>query len=373
MNETKIILFLLAFILVSCQPEEVDLGIAADYLPPQDLLRQGVVNKYYEYEVVEGSPDTSVILYYRAYQMIGEKLHISIYEHADKKETDRIYRIENNQFILENDLYFFRGDTVRYSITDSISADWNGQNGTIRKTGKFETGVRKVDFFHYPMRDSIINGISAIKIPTTDQYIFESEKDTFCNDYSGSVSYVKGIGIFQAERINENGKARYWSELVEQFTLNDFLKQSDPSITRVGSIDTLKTLDRNTIIELCKTNNYIYDYYNGRQPLHYENGKGGQWKVVEENIDPNLTHSESGYLTFRFIVNCQGEASRYIVEEADLDFQKKKFSQKTIDHFYEITQKMTAWIPTVIRGEPVDAYFYITYKLDQGKVIEILP
>ena len=62
-----------------------------------------------------------------------------------------------------------------------------------------------------------------------------------------------------------------------------------------------------------------------------------------------------------------------MAEGYDLNYQPMEFHQETIDHLYGILQKLEDWRTVVIRDEVRDAYFYITFNIDNGQIIDILP
>ena len=78
-------------------------------------------------------------------------------------------------------------------------------------------------------------------------------------------------------------------------------------------------------------------------------------------------------MTFRFVVNCEGKAGRYMVIQNNLDLEPKVFDEKLTSHLFTITQGLKEWRPVILENEPRDYYMYITYKLLDGKIIEILP
>jgi hypothetical protein len=73
------------------------------------------------------------------------------------------------------------------------------------------------------------------------------------------------------------------------------------------------------------------------------------------------------------VVNCKGLAGRYQIVENDLDFKPKQLNQDLVQHLFTITQELKDWKQLVWEKEPRDYYMYITYKLQDGKIIEILP
>jgi hypothetical protein len=136
----------------------------------------------------------------------------------------------------------------------------------------------------------------------------------------------------------------------------------------IGYIDPKTALgDKN--FKTCK--NEIYEYYNSEPDGGYKHGK----KALRDSVlrKYSVSINESGYLTFRFVVNCEGKAGRYIVIQNDLDFEPKEFAEELTSHLFTITQDLKEWRPVILENEPRDYYMYITYKLLDGKIIEILP
>jgi hypothetical protein len=84
-------------------------------------------------------------------------------------------------------------------------------------------------------------------------------------------------------------------------------------------------------------------------------------------------YNDSGYLTFRFILNCKGEVGRFVIEEADLNFEDYSFDEGLKKELLEFTRNLDSWRPLCFREENKDVYMYLTYKIKDGKVIEILP
>jgi len=116
---------------------------------------------------------------------------------------------------------------------------------------------------------------------------------------------------------------------------------------------------------------YIYDYYNPERPS-YITGKKGLRKYILDNYRNN-SYTDSGYLTVRFVINCKGKTGRYVIHENDLDLIPKKFNEELKDQLFELTTDLDQWNPNVIRGNKVDSYMYISYRIENGEIIEILP
>lgn len=116
---------------------------------------------------------------------------------------------------------------------------------------------------------------------------------------------------------------------------------------------------------------FIFEYYNSEPNGGYKYGKN----VLRDTIENKFSYNghDSGYLTFRFVVNCKGEAGRYQIVENDLDLKPKKFDQDLVLHLFSITQELKEWRPVMWENQSRDYYMYITYKIRDGQIIEILP
>ena len=115
----------------------------------------------------------------------------------------------------------------------------------------------------------------------------------------------------------------------------------------------------------------IYEYYNSEPDGGYKHGKKALRNFVLEKYSTSV--KESGYLTFRFVVNCEGKAGRYMIIQNNLDLEPKVFDEDLTSQLLTITQGLKEWRPVVLENEPRDYYMYITYKLLDGNIIEILP
>jgi hypothetical protein len=136
----------------------------------------------------------------------------------------------------------------------------------------------------------------------------------------------------------------------------------------IGHIDPATALG-NKDFETCS--DMIFEYYNAEPDGGYKYGKN----ILRDSVKRKYTYAgnDSGYLTFRFVVNCNGLAGRYQIVENDLDLKPKKFNQELVQHLFTITQELKDWKQLVWEKESRDYYMYITYKIRDGQIIEILP
>jgi len=119
---------------------------------------------------------------------------------------------------------------------------------------------------------------------------------------------------------------------------------------------------------------------NGRIPQYYEFGKSLQYRGEKPAIDKhfeilklNETTVESGYITIRFIVNCEGKTGRYRIEEMNNDYQPMSFDKKLVEKILTLTKELSGWIVGGNPEQPVDYYQYLTFKIEGGKLIEMMP
>ncbi|MCX8491860.1 MAG: hypothetical protein ORN54_12415 [Cyclobacteriaceae bacterium] len=118
----------------------------------------------------------------------------------------------------------------------------------------------------------------------------------------------------------------------------------------------------------------------GGIPQYYEFGKSLQYQGEKPTLDKhfeilkqNETTAESGYITIRFIVNCEGKTGRYRIEEMNNEYQSMSFDKKLVEKILVLTKELSGWVVGGNPEHPVDYYQYLTFKIEGGKLIEIMP
>lgn len=104
--------------------------------------------------------------------------------------------------------------------------------------------------------------------------------------------------------------------------------------------------------------------------------KGEKAKINEyfkEGFKGKNSTDNSGYLTIRFIVNCAGKTGRFRIEGMDINYKEKVFDKGLVNQILALTKKMDGWETTEGGGIKRDYYQYLTFKLENGKLIEIMP
>lgn len=374
MENTRLLLCLILSITFwSCQqPIEPDLGTAADYLPNAHLLNEGIVNKYYSHYKANDSYDTETNISYRSYQLVKpNELNYNYYNPGFELEVKKsLAFLDDRQLLLREERYF-RKDTFSIEIDKPLILNWQNPNGGSEKTATYPWGTRTWINTQESIRDTLIEGQKAKIFEGETIYITRYKGDTTKVLAQYQEIYRAGIGLYSQIIQDANGRSEM--EVVEQIRMKAFQESANHGRHRIAYIDQNNTLDNPATMKVCGINNRIYDYYNGRASRIYKGGKKAIWEIVQPQLDSEKLGKESGYLTFRFIINCEGEAGYFITEESDLDFKRKQFDSKLVTHFYEMVISMKDFTPTIIQKENVDAYAYLTFKLNDGELIDILP
>ncbi|MEL6973974.1 MAG: hypothetical protein AAGL29_01105 [Bacteroidota bacterium] len=117
--------------------------------------------------------------------------------------------------------------------------------------------------------------------------------------------------------------------------------------------------------------NYIAQYYNPKKAT-YSKTKKGLRDFILSNYE-NRGYTDSGYLNIRFVINCEGVAGRYLIHENNLDLEPTVLDADMVEQIFELTVQLKQWNPNVIRGNVWDSYMYLSYRIENGEITEILP
>ncbi|NOT36608.1 MAG: hypothetical protein HOP11_04465 [Saprospiraceae bacterium] len=113
-------------------------------------------------------------------------------------------------------------------------------------------------------------------------------------------------------------------------------------------------------------------HHNFNNPDLYEGEKPAMIKPLMQ-LEFAKIEGESGYITIRFMVNCEGKTGRYRVEQLDFEYKDKKFNEKIIDSLLSKTKSLDKWIPAKSEDFVYDYYKYLTFKIIDNQIKDILP
>ncbi|RCR68773.1 hypothetical protein [Larkinella punicea] len=83
--------------------------------------------------------------------------------------------------------------------------------------------------------------------------------------------------------------------------------------------------------------------------------------------------TQSGFITFRFIVNCRSETGWYHTYEIDERYQARTFDPKIASQLLTFVQSLTDWPVGMVEGEAVDYFTYFTFKIKHGEIDNLVP
>ncbi|MEM0993429.1 MAG: hypothetical protein AAF847_10080 [Bacteroidota bacterium] len=118
--------------------------------------------------------------------------------------------------------------------------------------------------------------------------------------------------------------------------------------------------------------NYIYQYFNDGGGLIYEGEKHALIETFEDQYVPPENAQDSGLVRIRFVVNCQGKSGRFRILTGN-NYQAANLSTSITDQLLSITKMLDGWKVKQLNGKTIDYYQYLIFKIEAGKIVEILP
>jgi hypothetical protein len=118
---------------------------------------------------------------------------------------------------------------------------------------------------------------------------------------------------------------------------------------------------------------YAYFYsVGGKYP---ENSASLLKKVQTFLQQKNETYINSGYITFRFMINCEGKrVPQTEVLQTDEKYAAFHFEKKLLDELFSFLKTLDKWV--AFKSKEGNTYSYkafLTFKIKNGKVINIIP
>lgn len=142
-------------------------------------------------------------------------------------------------------------------------------------------------------------------------------------------------------------------------------------LRHVGDITFDAKLDDSTF-KMCNENR-AKQYYNFHKGLMFKGEKDDLERYFKEQFQPQKKKKDTGYITIRFVVNCAGKTGMFRVKGIDFDYKIKQFDPKLIEQLLVLTQKSDGWMVGELDGKLYDYYQYLTFKIENGQLIEIMP
>ncbi|GJM31486.1 MAG: hypothetical protein DHS20C18_04870 [Saprospiraceae bacterium] len=354
--------------LESCSPLKSNLGGSGQFLPAFPLLQSGIVHKYYLHFDGIDSQEPASTIEYRSYTITATREVLQQhYDPAFQQTRSRLFALEENKLFLRSEQQYFKNDTIRYDITQPVFLFLGQESPSFQKTNGATTWTRT----QTSTRDTLLPEGKALIVDGVLVTQKSVDGDTLQTESAFREVYVAGMGLFEATLVSAEGTTTI--ELVEQMPMHQFMELANHDIKRVGFIDPSDGILPGGNFKLCDSPDDIVDYYNGDPDAGFKGGKYALWKELQPQIDTTLLAEESGYLTIRFVINCTGKTGWFVTEMADLDYNEKVFPPALVQHLGQLLADLDAFQPTIVRGRARDAYAYLTFKLDHGSIIDLLP
>lgn len=115
-----------------------------------------------------------------------------------------------------------------------------------------------------------------------------------------------------------------------------------------------------------------YQYYNDSKGFQYK----GEKIAIEEKLrilKIQGDESSNGYITIRFLVNCEGKTGLFRVQQMNSNYEEAYLDGNLGTQLLDFTKSLNGWIPKKVGNKKIDYYQYLMYKIENGKVSEILP
>lgn len=363
---------LIALVFGSCDTKLDDHPVFSFY-PSHEVFSEGYANKYYNhYYPTNTDVSSRTTISYTTYVKTGDASYkTELYNAAFELTGSKYYSVIGNQIRCDSAKMFQGTEVTDAIILSSTMSDWrSSRNVSYREQFQNKNGTFLYTELQKNVEDTVIMEKPAKVFLYETIYVQEDNGDTL-NLASSKNYYVHGLGFFGGR--SKSSSYSNHVELMEQMPLQEFRNRAAHDDRRVAYIDPEQTLDTEIDFLLCGEEVQIADYYNATPDGRYIQGKRAMLDTIYSNLDPSQIGEESGMLTFRFVVNCQGQAGRFVVEGYDMAYQRQEFDQRTVLHLYSILLRLKKWQPVKLDSGLSDAYFYITFKIENGEITEILP
>lgn len=123
---------------------------------------------------------------------------------------------------------------------------------------------------------------------------------------------------------------------------------------------------------ICPNYNAYYYQVGGKYP---ENPASVLKELKAFRQNNNNVYSGSGYITFRFTVDCEGKVMQKVqVMQTDDQYRLYHFDRKLVHELFSFFNTMKKWkLATTKQGAPLSYIAFIAFKIENGKVVNIIP
>jgi hypothetical protein len=208
-----------------------------------------------------------------------------------------------------------------------------------------------------------------------------SRTDTLARQYAWDTDEVNG-GVFLLQYGNHLSEKLAYQQFPEQILeINEeemlVVRWAGSAMKEIRYQRSEPPAYRPADFQLC--NPYLY-IRNPRHRYYYQgtdlpNGNYGIRKIVDEKYQVPENCTDSGLVRVRFVVNCAGATGQFEVLELNNDYQETQLHPAISEQLLAISRSLTDWIPgrSTSTNEVIDTYYFITYRISHGEVVDIFP
>lgn len=203
----------------------------------------------------------------------------------------------------------------------------------------------------------------------TEQEYFEYYIANIKDFYFLIVKDEEGRGIICGQIIKSN-KSNF--EVYQGKSDDDLVLNLQPSKEEIKAHD--------SIYKRCSPYRPYQYYYRDR---YGNRGAGARYKYPNAHIlketqaymsKQGQWEAENGYVRIRFLINCEGETAFWSIQTTDRNFKAKQFPKAMVKSLLDFTVSLDEWMPNTVDGiSEIDDYRFITFKIENGEVVEIIP
>lgn len=145
---------------------------------------------------------------------------------------------------------------------------------------------------------------------------------------------------------------------------------TEAQLLHIGENEYIDTIGKIDSVH-CKELNIYYYQVEGKYPESSY--------VLLENAqayigDFTLTGLKNGYITFRFTIDCQGNLVRFVeVLQTNQHYKKDHFEFGFVKELYQFLLTLKDWKIAKLNGDTYPYKAYLTFKIKDGKVDNIIP
>lgn len=124
--------------------------------------------------------------------------------------------------------------------------------------------------------------------------------------------------------------------------------------------------------EKCKNDTQYFYSVGGKYPQ----SSSTLLKAVQAFLQQeNKSYGNSGYITFRFVIDCEGKRSQKTqVLQTDEKYTSNHFDKELVNELFVFLKTMDKWKIAASKEGAIFSYkAFLTFKIKNGKVINIIP